>query len=221
MITIVSDSGQFFAKGSIEWGMAGTFTNGDYGDEVINITMDMSNVDYAVTMKHQWTKLIKGNTSDPAVIAKALQDYLNICEMMVKKHVKVMNNYLLFRLITDFDDIGSNFWECEQAQIPGFMGTLDVSVYDTMTEGVNKLWGEYDIAPICNGVPRTDVEGFIKEHLPMFNMEAFKASLVPGSISFDGENISVTFSDSWDNLFYSSACAMFGENLTPSGWTNF
>lgn len=231
MISVICRDGKFLAKGTFSIGIAGTFENKDYGEGNIEIEYDLDNTFKHMDSGYSWMEPLKSVLEnipkDGDSVAKALEDYYNSKELMIKKNVKQINDYFLYRLILDFADCAYPFWETDEAVLPEFRNKYSEedfeAIYDNdeLNNAIYALFDDFDESPNDGSIEKTDVESLARKLFPMFNFDGLIQSINPDGLNFSGGMMQVQFSDSWGYNFFCSAYEEFDENLAPHDWHNF
>lgn len=236
MVRVKCENGKFLIKGTFDMGIAGVFENKEYGEG--NIELDSFNDEVEKLLMYTLDSPFSNKDSemkrffadvprDAASLAKAMEDYLNKKEDEVQKNIKQINDYFLYKVIEDWVDCETPFWECEQAILPEYADKYDEEAYEQLysdeelCEAVDALYAEYNDSPNDGSLVKTDVEALAKKWFPMFDFDGLVKNIHPDALVFNKNGISVQISDEWDCQFYCSACVDFDENLAPNGWNNF
>lgn len=231
MISVICRDGKFLAKGTFSIGIAGTFENMDYGEGNIEIEYDLDTTFRHMDSGYSWMEPLKSVLEnvpkDGDSVAKALEDYYNNKELMIKNNVKQINDYFLYRLIRNFADCEYPFWETYEAVLPEFRDKYSdkdfEAIYDNdeLNNAIYALCDDFNESPNDGSVEKTDVEGLARNLFPMFNFDGLIQSINPDDLNFSGGMLQVQFSDSWGYNFFCSAYEEFDENLAPHDWHNF
>lgn len=224
MIEVICVEDAFLVKGSLSFGIAGVFENKDFTEDGAIILDD--------TPSDLLEALRQGNSlyqpllpylhgkGDGAAIAQGLADYYNQKEQEIQKHIKQINDCILYHLFENLENCEYPFWEIEQAVLPGSLEGVDLdSIYDT-EESVSDWWEEFYEKPNNGTLSKTDVEGKLRAMFPMFDFDGLYRSIIPMEIALSGRFIEVTFSDGWGQELLCGAYDRFDENFTSCDWHN-
>lgn len=236
MVSVKCENGEFLVKGTFDIGIAGVFENNEYGEDKIGFSSFMGDIDKFVKYildgsEQRYRRDIKqafANVKrDADSLAKAMEEYLNKKEEKVQKNIKQVNDYFLYRVIEDWVDCETPFWECKEAILPEYADKYEEADYkqlyqnEELSAAVDALYNEYNEAPNDGSMVKTDVEALAKKLFPMFDFDGLMKSIHPDCLVFCEDGMSVQFSDGWGDYFYCSACEKFDENLAPGAWANF
>lgn len=235
MVKIKCKKEKFLIKGTFDMGIAGVFENKRYGKGNIELddfigevedlldTLEDLDEEYGGELKQAFL----GVKRDGKSLAKAMEEYLNKKEEKVQKNIKQMNDYFLYRVIEEWVECETPFWECKEAILPEYADKYEEADYKQLYQNkelcaaVDALYNEYNEAPNDGSMVKTDVEALAKKLFPMFDFDGLKKSIHPDCLVFGEDGMSVQFSDGWGDYFYCSACEKFDENLAPGAWANF
>lgn len=229
MVSVKCENDKFLIKGTFDMGIAGVFENKEYGEGNIEFCYSVRDLERAIDRDMELWDGMKATFAnvphDSVSWAKVLEKEFNETEAKVQKNIKQINDYILYRLITQFLDVEQPFWEVEEAVLPEFadMDTkgiyknlYDNKIWDTMDE----LYREYEEAPNDGSLHKTDVEALARRLFPMFHLDGLIATIVPDRLSLGG-SIGVQFYDGWEQEFFCHAMAEFDEKLALIAWDNF
>lgn len=245
MLEVKYIDGEFKAKGTFNWGLAGISENKDFGnDENLaegGITIELS-LDELKDEKnydeYYWIKPLKKafegkmENLDGDTAAAVLTDYYNNLEKRAKEQQEQLDNYFLFRLMENLNAVAFPFWENEDALLDGYEDLEeDDDVYDKVyTEELDDAVTEVD-SLLCKiqdeNEPeqmkdfRVDMKALFKKYLPMFNLEGLQKTIKNESTHFEGACVSVQFSDDWNCEYFCGAYEKFEPDFIPTDWHNF
>ena len=224
MIEVICVEDSFLVKGTFSFGIAGVFENEDFMEDGA-ITIDDTRLDILEELSREHSvyqpllPYLRGK-EDGAAIARGLADYYNQKEQEVQRHIKQINDCILYHLFEDLENCEYPFWEIEEAVLPGSLEGVDLdSIYDT-EESVSDWWEEFYEQPNNGTLSKTDVEGKLRAMFPMFDFDGLYRSILPMEIALGGRFIEVTFSDGWGQDLLCSAYDRFDENFTSCDWNN-
>ena len=237
MIKVICKDDKFLVKGTFSIGIAGVFENKNYGEGNIEIQyglkemMEDRNKLLKPILDYSWMQplkpILKNVPQDGDSVAKALEDYYNSKELMIRKNLKQINDYFFYRLILDFVDCAYPFWDTDEAVLPEYRNKYSredfEALYDNdkLNNEIYALCDEFDKAPNDGSVEKTDVEALARRLFPMFDFDGLVQSINPDVLNLYGGWLQVQFSDGWGYNFFCSACEEFDENLAPNDWHNF
>jgi len=230
MIEIICKDRCFLVKGSFSIGIAGTYTNEDFGDENIMIGDTLDEILEELQDEDSfWYKplfpYLKSETADSDGIARGLTAYYNQKENEIRINEKQINDCILYRLFSDLTGCGYPFWEIEEAIMPESMKKgsgefREKEVYSKETAEVFQWSDEFDCVPNNGTVDKTDVEGGLRELFPMFNFDGLVRTMIPEGLSLQGRFIAFQFSDGWGSNLLECAYDEMDENLAFRDWHN-
>ena len=193
---------------------------GIYKDEQISIYGDIDEI-------REWDIVESHFDSDftDDELAEYLTEYFNNFEAKIQANIKQVNNNFLINIYEySMEGIGCEFWKepsiTNAEYLPENMDGFDPY---TFYEETWKIMGEYEDTPNDGSIQKTDVEKFIREKMPLFNLDAFLAGIVPEIMSLDDGRVAFQCSDSIDRKheILCSAYDELNENLTFCDWHNF
>lgn len=225
MIEIICKDGEFLAKGTVTLGLAGTYENKDFGEEHIEIRFDLAETLKELNKEDSYffkplMPYLKDIPRDGDSIAKGLSEYYNQKENEAEKHVKEINDCLLYHLFENLEACEYPFWEIEDTVIPGSLDGIDPeeTVYTKMcVYDYKKFFYE---TPNNGTIEKIDLEAKLREGFPMFNFDALYENIEPEGISLSGRFLEFQFSDKWGATLYECAYDRFDENFTSCDWHN-
>lgn len=226
MLSFIFRDGQLMAKGTLNVGLAGNFECKEYGDEDVFFESQYEEFIETLDGDYPWITpllpMFEDKNPDGETVARVLEEYYKQVEEKVQKNIKQINDYFLYQLISNMINCGYPFWEVEEAVLPEYRDWTEEefeAVYDDLWD--DRLDEDFDGTSNDGSMEKMDVEAFIREKLPMFNLDGLLASIEPEGISIDGAWWSLQFSDGWGCNFFCSAYEKFDENLIPQDWHNF
>lgn len=192
---------------------------GIYKDEQIEIYGDISEI-------REWDIVEEHFDSDftDEQLADFLTEYFNAFEAKIQANIKQINDNFLLDAYEWAEGTGNEFWEVPEITNNEYLPE-DMTDFDPYTfyEETWKIMDEYENKPNDGSIQKTDVEKFIREKLPLFNLDAFLAGIVPECMSFSDGSVTFQCSDSIDfehKILY-SAYDELDENLVFCDWHNF
>lgn len=220
MVEMICKDDMFLVKGSFTMGLAGTYVNETFEDEIITVEPTLD--DILEELDDEDSPLfpyLNDKPRDGDSIAKGLAEYYNQKEREAAEHVKEINDNLLFHLFEDLYGSGYPFWEIKEAVAVGYdPGKLDNSVYSG--GNVNEFYDYFDRRPNNGTVKRVDFEAKLREWYPMFNFDGLYENIKPERLTFDGGFLQFQFSDKWGARLYQGAYDEFDANFTSRDWHN-
>lgn len=225
MLTVIYDKEEekYKAKGTFKLGIAGTYENKSFDDEVITIDEDI--LENIQERDEEWVgPLLPFIKSDePEEIAKGLEEYLNQLEKRAAENEKQINDNILFNLFMDMEGCSYPFWELDGLTDKKFLKSHDEEELDDLVYGdeqISDLYDYFDDSPNDGSVEKPDVEAKIREMYPMFNLDLFIKKIKPEYLNFKGRYFSFQFGDGWDGELACGAYDELDENFTFSDWHN-
>lgn len=220
MVEIICKDDTFLVKGSFTMGLAGTYINETFEDEIITVEPTIDDIlDELDDEDSPLFPYLNDKPRDGDSIAKGLAEYYNQKEREAAEHAKEINDNLLFHLFEDLYGSGYPFWKIKEAVAEGYdPGKLDNSVYNG--GNVNEFYDYFDCRPNNGTVKRVDFEAKLREWYPMFNFDGLYENIQPERLTFDGEFLHFQFSDKWGAQLYQGAYDEFDENFTSRDWHN-
>ncbi len=215
MIKIKFVDGYAEVNGEFDFGYMGV-----YKDEQISIYGDIDEIRYWDIVKEHFD----GDFTDEQ-LADFLTEYFNNFEAKIQVNVKQVNdNFLINVYEYSMEGISHEFWKVPEITNAEYLpeNTDGFDPY-TFYEETWKIVEEYEDTPNDSSLQKTDVEKFLRENLPLFNLDAFLAGIVPESMAFSDGRVSFQCSDSIDfeHKILCSAYNELDENLTFCDWHNF
>lgn len=192
---------------------------GIYKDEQIEIYGDISEI-------REWDIVEEHFDSDftDEQLADFLTEYFNAFEAKIQANIKQINDNFLLDAYEWAEGTGNEFWEVPEITNNEYLPE-DMTDFDPYTfyEETWKIMDEYENKPNDGSIQKTDVEKFIREKLPLFNLDAFLAGIVPECMSFSDGSVTFQCSDSIDfeHKILCSAYDELDENLVFCDWHNF
>lgn len=215
MIKIKFVDGNPVVSGEFNFGYMGI-----YKDEQIEIYGDISEI-------REWDIVEKHFDSDftDEQLADFLTEYFNAFEAKIQANIKQVNNNFLINIYEySMEGIGREFWKEPSITNAEYLpeNTDGFDPY-TFYEETWKIMDEYENKPNDSSIQKTNVEKFIREKLPLFNLDAFLAGIVPECMTLDDGRVSFQCSDNIDfeHKILCSAYDELDENLTFCDWHNF
>lgn len=215
MIKIKFIDGNAVVNGEFNFGYMGI-----YKDEQIEIYGEVSEI-------REWEIVESHFDSDftDDELAEYLTEYFNNFEAKIQSNIKQVNNNFLINIYEySMEGIGQEFWKEPSITNAEYLpeNTDGFDPY-TFCEETWKIEEEYEDSPNDGSIQKTDVEKFIRENLPLLNLDAFLAGIVPESMSLNDGSVSFQCSDSIDfeHKILCSAYNELDENLTFCDWHNF
>lgn len=214
MIRIKFVDGNAVVSGEFDFGYMGI-----YKDEQISIYDNVSEIrDWDIVEEH-----FDGDFSDEQ-LADFLTEYFNNFEAKIQANIKQVNDNFLIDAYEWAEGTDTAFWEVpeitNQEYLPENMDDFDPY---TFCEETLKIWVEYEDTPNNGSIRKTDVEAFIREKMPLLNLDTFLAGIVPECMSFSDGSITFQCSDSID-FEHKILCGAYNEldeNLTFCDFHNF
>lgn len=192
---------------------------GIYKDEQIEIYGDIDEIrEWDIVEEH-----FDGDFTDEQ-LADFLTEYFNAFEAKIQANIKQVNDNFLIDAYEWAEGTGQTFWEVPEITNAEYLpeNTDGFDPY-TFCEETWKIIDEYEDTPNDGSIKKTDVEKFIREKLPLFNLDAFLGGIVPECMSLDDGSVSFQCSDSID-FKHKILCGAYNEldeNLTFCDWHNF
>ncbi|MDE5854434.1 MAG: hypothetical protein K2H19_05165 [Ruminococcus sp.] len=192
---------------------------GIYKDEQISIYGDIDEI-------REWDIVESHFDSDftDDELAEYLTEYFNNFEAKIQANIKQVNDNFLIYAYEWAEGTGQTFWEVpeitNQEYLPENMNGFDPY---TFCEETWKIMEEYEDTPNDGSIQKTDVEKFIREKMPLLNLDAFLAGIVPEYVGLSDGGVSFQCSDSVDHK-HKILCGAYDEldeNLTFCDWHNF
>ncbi|MCM1132413.1 MAG: hypothetical protein NC340_02975 [Ruminococcus flavefaciens] len=215
MVKIKFVDGNAVVSGEFNFGYMGI-----HKDEQIEIYGDIDEIrDWDIVTEH-----FEGDFTDEQ-LADFLTEYFNNFEAKIQANIKQVNDNFLIKLYEyGMEGIGRKFWEAPEITNAEYLPE-DMTDFDpyTFCEETWKISDEYDNTPNDGSLQKTDVEKFLREKIPLFNIDAFLAGIVPEGMSFDDGRITFQCSDSLDfeHQILCNAYDELDETLTFCDWHNF
>ncbi|MDE5764913.1 MAG: hypothetical protein K2I00_08110 [Ruminococcus sp.] len=214
MIKIKFVDGKAIVSGEFNFGYMGIYKDGQ-----IDIYDDIDEIrEWDIVEEH-----FDGDFTDEQ-LADFLTDYFNNFEDKIQANIKQVNDNFLINAYEWAEGTDTAFWGVpeitNQEYLPENMNDFDPY---TFCEETLKIREEYEDTPNNGSMQKTDVEKFIREKIPLLNLDAFLAGIVPEGMSFSDGSVSFQCSDSIDfeNKILCSAYDELDENLTFCDWHNF
>lgn len=214
MIKIKFIDGNAVVSGEFDFGYMGI-----YKDEQIEL-YDSDEIRYWDIVEEHFD----GDFTDEQ-LADFLTDYFNSFEDKIQANIKQVNNNFLINIYEySMEGTGLEFWKepsiTNAEYLPENTDGFDPYAF---CEETWKIGEEYNDTPNDGSMQKTDVEKFIREKMPLFNLDAFLAGIVPECMSLDDGRVSFQCSDSIDfeNKILCSAYNELDESLTFCDWHNF
>lgn len=214
MIKIKFIDGNAVVSGEFDFGYMGI-----YKDEQIEL-YDSDEIRYWDIVEEHFD----GDFTDEQ-LADFLTDYFNNFENKIQANIKQVNNNFLINIYEySMEGTGLEFWKepsvTNAEYLPENTDGFDPYAFCKETWEIGE---EYNDTPNDGSMQKTDVEKFIREKMPLFNLDAFLAGIVPECMSLDDGRVSFQCSDSIDfeNKILCSAYNELDESLTFCGWHNF
>lgn len=201
-------------SGSFNFGYMGIYKN-----EQIEIYGDIDEI-------RKWEIVAEHFDSDftDEQLADFLTEYLNNFEAKIQANIKQVNDNFLILAYEWAEGTGQTFWEAPEITNAEYLPE-DMTDFDpyTFCEETWKIIDEYDNMPNDSTLQKTDVEKFLREKMPLLNLDAFLAGIVPECMSFIDGRVSFQCSDSIDfeHKILCSAYDELDENLVFCDWHNF
>ena len=153
MVKITAVNGGFKIEGSFDFGYMGL-----YKDDQIEIIDSCEEV-------REWD-LIEEEGPDAEScsddeLAEFLTGYMNALEQKIQKNIIKVNDNFLYNVFDDMYSCGNEFWEHKELVVPEFMPE------EPDIDEIYRAADEHDISQA------KDVEAYIREYLPLFNMDNF------------------------------------------------
>ena len=228
MIEVKYENGRFLVKGSYFLGLAGTYINEDFNENMLEIRDTYDYIIKELKNENSWDyqplfSYLKPDMNEDD-IARGLAEYYNQKEIEIKENIKQINDCLLFHLFENLEACGYPFWEIEETILPGSlddynMNNLEDEIYD-VEESAYQWSDEFWDKPNNGALKKTDVETKLRKNYPMFNFEGLYQSIIPEGMSFHGRFMEFQFSDGWGGELYECAYDRFDENFTSCDWHN-
>lgn len=215
MIKIKITDGELSINGEFNFGYMGI-----YKDEQISIYDDVSEI-------REWEIVESHFDSDftDDKLAEFLTEYFNNFEAKIQANIKQVNNNFLIDAYEWAERTGLEFWEVPAITNKEYLpeNTESFDPYEPLCPQAWKIKEEYEYSPNDGSIQKTDVENFIRENIPLFNLDAFITGIVPEYMSLDDGRITFQCSDSIDSE-HKILCGAYNEldeNLTFCDWHNF
>ncbi len=214
MIKIKFVDGYAVVSGEFDFGYMGI-----YKDEQIEIYGDIDEIRYWDIVEEHFD----GDFTDEQ-LADFLTEYFNNFEAKIQANIKQVNDNFLIDAYEWAEGTSCEFWKVPEITNQEYLpeDTDDFDPY-TFFEETWKVMEEYEDTPNDGSLQKTDVEKFIRENLPLFNLDAFLAGIVPECMAFSDGRVSFQCSDSieFEHKILCSAYNELDENLTFCDWHNF
>ena len=227
MLTVTYDKEEekYKVKGTFKLGIAGTYENKSFDDEVITIDEDILENIRERDEDSVGPLLPFIKSDEPEEIAKGLEEYYNQFEKRAAENEKQINDCILYNLFEDMEGCGYPFWEVDGLVDKKFLNShdedeLDELIYGDSDEDISSLSDHFEDSPNNGTVKKPDVEARIRELYPMFNLDKFVNTLKPEYLHLNGRFISFQFSDAYDGELACGAYDVLDENFTFSDWHN-
>ena len=212
MVQVTVENGKFAVHGSFDFGYMGL-----YHDVEIYI--------------HRTPDEVRGwDTAGAALdtasctdddLAAFLTAQLNAWEEKVQRNIKRLNDNFLVRIFEDMEACAYPFWETPAFCIPALLPEDPESLYDGHEDEMAVLEDAFNSPPNDGSVEKPDAEAALRKMYPMFNFDAFLASLKPDCMSVKDGRITFQCTDSFRGAV---ACAAYDEldsDLVFNDWHNF
>lgn len=214
MIKIKFVDGNAVVSGEFDFGYMGIYKDGQieiYDSDEIR--------DWDIVEEH-----FDGDFTDEQ-LAEFLTEYFNNFEAKIQANIKQVNNNFLINIYEySMEGIGLEFWKEPSITNTEYLpeNTDGFDPY-TFYEETWKIEEEYNDTPNDGSIQKTDVEAFIRKNIPLFNLDAFLAGIVPEIMSLDDGRVAFQCSDSLDfeHKILCSAYDELDEDLTFCDWHNF
>lgn len=216
MIKIEITDGELSIRGKFNLGYMGI-----YKDEQISIYDDVSEIRKWDIVKYHFDSAFTDNE-----LAEYLTEYFNNFEAKIQANIKQVNNNFLINTYEWAEGTGLVFWEVPEITNRKYIlknADEDFDPYEPLCHHTEKIMQEYEDTPNDGSIQKTDVEAFLRENIPLFNLDAFLAGIIPEYMSFGDGNITFQCSDSIDSE-HKILCGAYNEldeNLTFCDWHNF
>lgn len=215
MIKIEFIDGTAVISGSFSFGYMGI-----YKDERIEIYDTIAEIrEWEIVENH-----FDGDFSDEQ-LTDFLTDYFNAFETKIQANIKQVNDCFLISAYVWAESTKTEFWNVPEITNAEYLpkNITDFDPY-TFSEEAWKIMNEYSDTPNDGTVHKTDVEKFLREKIPLLNLDAFLAGIIPECVGLSDGSVSFQCSDSVKNPEYQILCGAYDdldENLTFCDWHNF
>lgn len=227
MITIIYKDGEFLAKGTWNFGIAGIFQNKEYGEGNINIGFSFDELCECLDKAYTYEKLascMAGVDRNGEEYARVLTDFYNRIERKMIDNQKLINNHILINVFENMNMCGNEFWENKETLTKEYKDK-ELSYDDVYTDEADKaileLYDAYYETPNDGSVEKPDVERILREKMPMFNFDELFATIKPEYCTLDVSSVCFQSSDGWDESIMCGAYDEFDEKLSGRDWHNF
>jgi len=230
MLSIICKDGKFFAKGSIDLGLAGLYTSDTFEDNKITImyssydelcqALEEGDIFLFEPILPYLYKVEKSETG----FAKALEIYYNEKLEELGKHIKEVDNCLWINLFENLLDCSYPFWEIKEAILPEYKDRYDEEYYEDLygknSERIYEMFEAFVDQPNNGTVEKPDVEAELRKMFPMFNFDGLRETIKPENIAFSGKYMSFQCSDAWGKELLCGAYDELDEEFTFTDWHN-
>ena len=199
MVKVTAENGEFKVEGTFDFGYMGLYKDGQIG------------ISDSCEEVREWElledKLDTGSCTDED-LAVFLTDYMNALEKKIGENIRKVNNNFLYNLFDDMNSCGNEFWEHEELTVPEFMP--EDPDYEEIYAGIDGMYSA------------DDAESYIREHMPLFNMDNLIKGIKPEYVYLSDGYISFQCSDIYN---FAVACGAYDEldvnDLSFTDWHNY
>lgn len=215
MITIKFVDENAVISGEFDLGYMGVYKN-----EQIEIIDNSSEIrDWDIVESHFDSEF----TDDE--LADFLTEYFNAFETKIQANIKQVNDNFLIKMYLHIESTSFEFWNAPEITNAEYLpeNTKNFDPY-TFCEESWKIEEEYEDTPNDSSMQKTDVEKFLREKMPLLNLDALLAGIVPESLGLSDGRVSFQCSDSIEDFSNKILCSAYDdldENLTFCDWHNF
>lgn len=194
MIKLTEKNNRGTLSGSLNMGYMGVFS-----DELIELDDDY-----------------RDDIEARVISLEEVQNTVNALEKNIQKHINNINNVFLLNAMDDMIDSGYEYWNVE-----GFGSEPLEEEWNNFTEQIGKWHYEYfDAANDGSQGIIPDVEKFIRESLPSFDLDFMLRHIKPECLFITPDSFAVQFTSDFEGGLFVSAYTEIMDDLSLTDWTN-
>lgn len=195
MIKLRKNDGEILVEGNLDLGYMGIYTkeNIEFEDDVLE------------------------GIAEGGIDLSSLEDMVNGYEKNIKEHIENMNNSFLLQVMQEILNLDFEYWEVDGlGDMPGR------KEWEKFRSQIEKWFFKYvDRANDGSEGEKPNVEKFIRDTLPSFNLDGFISHIKPDCVAIAEDYISVQVSDSFDDIeLLVGAYLEINDDLSLTEWYN-